>query len=138
MSLGKSTRASLSLCSPHLPLASEAASTPYPPPCPPFCSHCSPCTFTLCLSPPCLLTTCCVVVSYLSEKASLRRFLFTHSPRWMPQYSKHHGSPFILFPSFSPFLSFMRKQYGAVSKDTTSDSDNLPYNQILPRVIISS
>ena len=103
--LGKSTGA-LSLCSPHLPLASIAACTPYPPLCPPLCSCCPPCTCTFCLSLSCLLTSCCVIVSYLSDYATLRSFLFTRSTRWMPKYSKHCGSPFILLPSFSPFFIF--------------------------------
>ena len=64
--LGKSTGA-LSLCSPHLLLASIAACTPYPPLCPPLCSRCPPCTCTFCLSLSCLLTSCCVIVSYLSD-----------------------------------------------------------------------
>ena len=137
VSLGKSIGA-LSLYSPHLPLASIAACTPYAPLCPPLCSHCSLCTWTLCRSLSCLLTSCCVTVSYLSDQATLRSFLFTRSPRWMPKYSKHCGSPFILLPSFFPFFPFMRKQYGIVGKDTTSDSDNLAFNPVLPLVIISS
>ena len=106
VSLGKSIGA-LSLYSPHLPLASIAACTPYPPLCPALCSHCSPCTWTLFLSLSCLLTSCCATVSYLSDQATLKSFLFTRSPRWMPKYSKHRGSPFILLPSFFPFLFFL-------------------------------
>ena len=34
-------------------------SVPFP--CPPLCSHCSPCTWTLCLSPSIPLISCCVL-----------------------------------------------------------------------------
>jgi len=44
---------------------------------------------------------------------------------------------FTLPPTFF-FFPFLRNQYGIVSKDTSSDSDNLPFHLVLPLVITSS
>lgn len=81
--MGKPTGA-LSLYSPHLPLASIAARAPYLP----CASFVLPllhvCSLCLSLSCPSFMLCDC----QLPYQATLRSFLFTRSPRWMPKYSK--------------------------------------------------